>query len=401
MTTSLVRPLRLRCGDSVEPGRRATWLELFFDLAFVAAVAQVGTPLAGDYSVPGLLRYGVLFLLIWWAWIGHTSFSTRFDTDDGVQRMLTLTQIFVVAVMAINAKDALDSRSSAGFAAAYAVLRFVLVAQYWRVRRIPGSRGLTSAYALGFGVAAVCWLISAVVPTPGRFWLWVAAILIDLGTPLVTARLTVHVPPHPEHLPERFGLFTIILLGESLVAVMKGMESQEGWSATAASSAFLGMTVAFLIWWWYFDGARGAAERPVRSTRDARRFMAWSFAHLPLYLGIAVSSVGIEHVIRIAPDGHLHASEIWILGAAVTVFMSALVTIGATASKDHRQTSGTRLIGQYAAAAVPLAGGLLDAHTPPVFLVGGIALLCLVQLILAAQNRPEPSGALNAVPQHL
>ena len=78
------------------------------------------TPLATDYSVAGLLRYGFLFLLIWWAWNGHSTFSTRFDTDDVVQRVLTLVQIFVVAVMAVNAKDALDSRSSAGFAAAYA-----------------------------------------------------------------------------------------------------------------------------------------------------------------------------------------------------------------------------------------------------------------------------------------
>ena len=110
-STPLVRPLRLRCADGAEPGRKVTWLELFFDLAFVAAVAQVGSPLAADYTVAGLARYAFLFLLIWWAWNGHTNFSTRFDTDDAVQRILTLTQIFVVAVMAVNAKDALDSRS--------------------------------------------------------------------------------------------------------------------------------------------------------------------------------------------------------------------------------------------------------------------------------------------------
>ena len=82
---------------------------------------------------------------------------------------------------------------------------------------------------LGFGLAAVCWLVSAFIPAPARFWIWALALAIDIGTPLLTTRLSVHVPPHPAHLPERYGLFTIILLGESLVAVMKGMESQEGW----------------------------------------------------------------------------------------------------------------------------------------------------------------------------
>ncbi len=140
MLNHFVHPLRLRHTGG-EPGRKVTWLELFFDLAFVAAVAQVGTPLAADYSLDGLLRYGFLFLLIWWAWNGHSTFSTRFDTDDVVQRVLTLVQIFVVAVMAVNAKDALDSRSSAGFAAAYAVMRLLLVAQYVRARRCPKLAG--------------------------------------------------------------------------------------------------------------------------------------------------------------------------------------------------------------------------------------------------------------------
>ena len=70
--------------------RRVTWMELFFDLIFVAAVAQVGAPLAKDYGWTGLLRYGFLFVLIWWAWSGHTLYSTRFDHDDLVHRMLIL-----------------------------------------------------------------------------------------------------------------------------------------------------------------------------------------------------------------------------------------------------------------------------------------------------------------------
>jgi len=89
--------------------RRVTWMELFFDLIFVAAVAQVGAPLAKDYGWTGLLRYGFLFVLIWWAWSGHTLYSTRFDHDDLVHRILILIQCFIAAVMAANAKEALDS----------------------------------------------------------------------------------------------------------------------------------------------------------------------------------------------------------------------------------------------------------------------------------------------------
>jgi len=390
----LVRPLRLRCSEGGESGRKVTWLELFFDLAFVAAVAQVGAPLAAGYDFAGLFRYAFLFLLIWWAWNGHSTFSTRFDTDDVIQRVLTLIQIFVVAVMAVNAKDALDSRSSAGFAAAYAVLRFVLVAQYLRARRIVQSRRLTTAYATGFGAAAVCWLISAVVPAPVRFWIWAVALVIDVGTPIATAHLAVHVPPDAAHLPERYGLFTIILLGESLVAVMRGMESQEGWSPSAALSAFLGMSLAFLVWWWYFDGAGGAGERVVQSKQQARTFMIWSFAHLPLYLGIAVASVGVEHIVKIAPDGHLHAVDVWILCGAMSLLMTALTTIGATserAQRDPRRRS--RAMRQCAIGILPLAIAPFGASLPLVALVSALAGLCLCQVLLAESGNARPAVA--------
>src|SRR6185436_6439763 len=154
----LVQPPRLRSADGLEEGRRVTWMELFFDLIFVAAVAQVGTHLRDDYSPAGLLRFSLLFFLIWWAWLGHTNFSTRFDTDDLIQRALTALQLFLVAVMAVNATGALDSRDSAGFAAAYAVMRFVLAGQFLRARGVRRARPLTTRYALTCGVAALLWL---------------------------------------------------------------------------------------------------------------------------------------------------------------------------------------------------------------------------------------------------
>lgn len=229
--------------------RRVTWMELFFDLIFVAAVAEVGKPLSADYSSAGLLRYAFLFVLIWWAWVGHTLFSTRFDTDDLVQRLLILLQSFIAAVMAANARDALDSRSSAGFGAAYAGMRLVLVLQYLRVLRVPQTRALATRFALGFGLAAAVWIVSAFVEPPTRYWLWALALTIDFATPWLAEKHGRNAPPHAEHFPERFGLFTIILLGEFVAEVMRGIASQEYWSVSAASTAFASMAFAFAVWW--------------------------------------------------------------------------------------------------------------------------------------------------------
>jgi low temperature requirement protein LtrA len=338
----VITPPRLRTEHGMEPGRRVTWLELFFDLVFVAAVAQVGTHLRDDYSVPGLLRFSLLFVLIWWAWLGHTSFSTRFDTDDLVQRGLTWLQMFLVAVMAINATGALDSRDSAGFAAAYSIMRLVLVAQYLRARRIRRARALTTRYAASCGVAAALWLSSALVPTPLRFWLWGLALAIDVITPLVTTRHMVDVPHDAAHLPERYGLFTIILMGESIVAVMAGMEHQEYWSVRAATSAFLGMGLIVAIWWCYYDVVDAAGEHLVRSRRDAVRFQVWSYGHLPLYLGIAVTGVGLEHVIAKATREPVHTGEFAIVSTAIAVVMMAMLLLAATRRAQRQDRSARR-----------------------------------------------------------
>jgi len=319
----LIHPPRLRSEYGLEAGRRVTWLEIFFDLVFVAAVAQVGTHLQADYSLAGLLRFSFLFVLVWWAWLGHTTFSTRFDTDDLVQRLLTALQLFLVAVMAINATAALDSRESAGFAAAYAVMRLVLAGQFLGARRVRRARALTSVYAIGCSVAAGLWLASAFVDAPVRFWIWGLALAIDVGTPLVATGHLVDVPHDAAHLPERYGLFTIILIGESMATVMAGMAHQEYWSVRAATAAITGMALVFATCWCYFDGVEATAHRSIDSRRDAVRFQVWSYAHLPLYLGIAVGGVGIEHVITTATETSLTLAEATILtGAAIGVVVS-------------------------------------------------------------------------------
>jgi low temperature requirement protein LtrA len=384
-----MRP-HLRSADGLEAGRHATWLELFFDLVFVAAIAQVATHLHDDYSLTGVVRFSLLFLLIWWAWLGHTTYSTRFDTDDAVQRGLTGLQMFLAIVMAINATGALDSRDSAGFAAAYAMMRLVLVVQYFRVRHVARARNLTARLRTGCAVAASLWLASAVVPPPARFWLWGLALFVDLGTPLTTTHHLIRVPHDAAHLPERYGLFSIILLGESVVAIMRGMEHQEYWSPWAASAAMLSLALVFAVWWWYFDAANAVAERFVRTKRDAVRFHVWTYAHLPLYLAIAVTGTGLEHVITTATDAPLHSTEAWILSGSVATMMAAIVVISATTRRPARDEG---LLHDYGLPALlllaPVVAGLAGIYVMPSVLVASLTVACVAQLALFLAAKPS------------
>ncbi|PYV56345.1 MAG: low temperature requirement protein A [Acidobacteria bacterium] len=393
----LFRSVRLWPADQGKV-RRASWLELFFDLIFVAAVSQVGVPLGEDYSIHGLIRYSLMFLLIWWAWFGHTMYSTRFDADDVVHRLLTLVQIFAAAAMAANAKQGLADRDSAGFGAAYAVQRVVLVIQYLRARREQRTRRLTTIYATGFGIAAVLWAAAAVVPPSVRFWLWGAALLIDLSTPMISSHYTHKVPPHPEHLPERFGLFTIILLGESVAAVMRGMESQETWPVSAAVSAFSGLALVFGVWWWYFDVAYGAAERHVRSAHDTLLFHIWSHAHFLLYLSIAVLGVGIEHVISLSAGTRATPQHAWILIGAASVLMSTLCVIGMTSCRPE---SHLRLWPQFVVLAFLIPAPLLTRYTPSCILVMQVLLACAAGIFLERLREGDLGSANGGSRHHL
>jgi low temperature requirement protein LtrA len=359
LTEKLLQPPRL-WNPETHGHRRVTWIELFFDLIFVAAVAEVGTPLEADYTLHGLLRYGFLFLLIWWAWLGHTFFATRFDCDDLVQRFLVLLQCFIAAVMAVNAGDALDSRSSAGFGAAYAGMRILLAIQYWRARAIPPTRSLTTRHAGGFAVAALLWLISAFFEPPVRYWLWLVSAFLDFATPWLAARHLEKAPPDANHLPERFSLFTIILIGEFVAAVMRGIKSHENWSVPAAAAAFSGVAFALLLAWWYFEIAHGESPRHVRSRRQARIFQLWQHAHLAFFAGVAVAGVGFQKAIAHA-DSQLDGGSARLLCSAVAISIVSINVIGAMTERTQRERP---LLLYLAVPAACLADSLLASSSP-------------------------------------
>src|SRR5947209_12015599 len=255
--------------------RRPGWTELFYDLVFAAAIGQLSTPLEADYSLHGEVHYAFLLAMVFLAWLGYTNYSTQFAVDDVVQRALIVAQVFFVAVMAANANGPLSSRDAAGFGAPYGGVRAVLALQYARVIGLPGTRTIVIRRIGWLVAAAVVWTASALLPAPHRYVAWCLAFSMDIASSWPTSRGTIVLPPGAAHFPERFGLLTIILLGEFVASVMRGIESQIGWSFLAASAAVLSLALGFAIWSGYSDGAAGWEVRQVRSTRDVIELRVW------------------------------------------------------------------------------------------------------------------------------
>jgi low temperature requirement protein LtrA len=383
------RKVELRSGVSGRL-RAVSWLELFFDLVFVAGISQIGIPFAENYTPQGLLRYAFMFQLIWWAWLGHTMFSTRLESNDLAQRILTLIQIFAVAVMAANAKEPLSGRDSAGFVAAYAVMRLILCFQYLRARAINETRTFTTIYAFGFGGAALLWLLSAVFPAPMRFWIWGSALLIDLSTPAIATPHARRLPPDTSHLPERFGLFTIILLGESVAAVMRGVESQESWTFSAAAAALLSLALVFGYWWWYFEAAGAAEERRIDTQQRAAAFRFWGYAHFPLYLGIAATGVGSQHVISMAMSTRLsQTGTLMILGSATALMCALVVITFCSGLNPFDAAAKQRFRRQVFVVLVGLGGIAFGTKVAPYALEAWLLSLCSVEILLTLLCQPS------------
>ncbi|MDP9496965.1 MAG: low temperature requirement protein A, partial [Actinomycetota bacterium] len=296
----LVRPPDLNQDDN----RSATRLELFFDLALVLFVAQTAD-LLGEPSWSSAAAFAALLTLGWWSWASTTLYANRFDTDDVVFRLLTLLGMAGVVAMAASVTE-VAATPGRWFALGYALVRVVLVLGYLRAwRHVPEARPNIRPYLVGHSIGAAVFLVSAAVPAPGRYVLWAVGLGVDLVAPALAARTRGGVPLHAEHLPERFALFVILVLGESVAGVVTGLHEAH-WTGAAALAAGLAFLVAAQLWWLYFDYSGGVAKRRLLEEDDDTTTRGvhdiYLYAHLPLALGLAATAVGLEHAVLHAGD---------------------------------------------------------------------------------------------------
>ena len=386
----IIKPPRQYFED--EAGEKhANWLELLFDLILVAAVSLLASNLNSNYSPTTLLQSIPLFFAIWWGWLGHTIYLSRFGVDDLMHRFYTMMQMIVVAIMAINIKDALGT-TGPGFAISYALLRFMLVAEYIRAgRNVPEARPLTRHYTIGFGIAAGLWAISAFTPPPWRFLLWGVAIVVDLLTPLTAGKIHQLFPLHPTHLPERFGLLTIILIGEAVVSVVF-LIGGLGLTIETGITGLMGLIIAFSIWWGYFEEAQGAEARVEEKGEEIGRYQLWLYAHFPLLLGIVTSAMGIKHVISAGLWSILSSSEVWLLCGSLALALLALSLIFLSSFNWHECVSQVLLsyrIPYYLLIIMVICTGFLGSILPGSIILGILTLLCVVKVILSLREPPE------------
>ncbi|MGW5266125.1 low temperature requirement protein A [Microbispora sp. NPDC004025] len=308
-----------------EPHRTSSQLELLFDLTFVVAVAAVTAQLARDiadgHGLAGLVPFLQVFFAIWWAWMNFTWFASSFDTDDIAYRLLTMVQMAGVLVLAAGVPAAASHSDYAVITLGYIVMRIGLVAQWLRAgREDPARRRTALRYAGGIAVLQMGWLSrlalveTGVLPSSLGLPYFACLAVLELAVPWWAERAGA-TNWHPHHIAERYGLSTIILLGESVLAVSRGVG--RALEADAAGGPFVviagaGLVLLFALWWLYFLGPAGNGL----SGRRHRSYL-WGYGHYGIFAALAALGAGLE--VAVERSGHETGSSPLALGYAIAV----------------------------------------------------------------------------------
>ncbi|MFG2285900.1 low temperature requirement protein A [Streptomyces sp. NPDC048595] len=314
-------PVLMRARSREEAHRAATPLELFFDLCFVVAVAQAGGQLAHalaeGHPGHGITGYLMLFFAVWWAWMNFSWFSSAYDTDDALYRVVTLVQMAGVLVLAAGVPRAFDHGDFTVVWFGYLVMRLAMVAQW--LRAAHGSRGAERRtalrYAFGVTVCQVGWLGLLVLPQDELPWVFGVVGLMELAVP-VWAEHERQTTWHPHHIAERYGLFTIIVLGETVAAATVAVQSaldEHGELSTLLPIAGGGLLVVFAAYWIYF-----AVPIHLHLRSNTQAFL-WGYGHYLVFGSAAAVGAGIEIAVEEA-FGKAHLSA---FGAAACVTVPA------------------------------------------------------------------------------
>lgn len=360
--------------------RTVTFLELFYDLVYVVLIAQIGHGLAAHIDLLHLGQYFFLFIIVWWSWFNGMSYHDLHGNNDIRTRVFTFAQMICVVAMAAFVHGALGE-TSIPFALSYAAFQLILTFLWWRVGVYHREhRRLSNPYSMGFLLAALLFFISAFVPLSVRPYLWGASVIISLLLPFfmigrgrhdqeVQKELDKLVIVSPS-MVERFGLFTIIVLGEVVVGVVLGLSEQHHLTWHIGISALLGIVIAVGIWWIYFDFV---SHRIPKATMTS--VIGWRYLHLPLAAAISAVGGALLNVIQGAEEALLIEVRWLLLGSVATMLLCIgllIPTIQVNPAHQHIYKTGSRIM-------------LLSA--PLVILLGlveiqAIGLLSLVVLVL-------------------
>lgn len=279
--------------DHAEGHRAATMLELLYDLVGVFAIAFAATSLHHaineNHAAAGILSFTMIFFTIFWAWLSFTWFASQYDTDDTFYRLAVFTQMVGYVVLAAGVKAAFTGNWDI-VTFGYVIMRVAQIALWIRVMKSAEDKATAIRTIVGTTVCQIAWVL-AVLFLPKSLMLigFITLVICELLVPYFAKP---NVKYHRHHIIERYGLLTIIVLGESLLAVINGLVHLFAHFSFPLFGAIVGgFLILFSMWWFYFD----EEEHP--ALQYSKRAFLWGYGHFVVYASLAATGVGLAVVV--------------------------------------------------------------------------------------------------------
>jgi low temperature requirement protein LtrA len=377
--------------DPTEPHRVASPLELFTDLCFVVAISQAASSLhqhiSEGHGARGVLGFAMVFFAIFWAWLNFSWFASAYDNDDVGYRLLTLLFVLGSLVLAAGIPGMVDGDFALGVLG-YVIMRSSLVVQWLRVTADdPPRRKTARRYATGIVVVQLCWVGFIFLPRSLEVPAFAIGVVAELLVPVWAERAGV-TPWHPHHIAERYSLFYIIVLGETVlsttVAIQQALTAHE-LHAGLISVIAGGVLIVFSLWWLYFSRNDGDALARIHDRYNRDTYL-WGYGHYLLFASGAAIGAGLAARVDVwrhnSASGHLETAF------AVTVPVAVvLATMWTTCLRLHDHSRRTSVA--YGVAAVLV---LAVTVTPVPELAAGVVCAGLLAFELAQQPMSSRSS---------
>jgi low temperature requirement protein LtrA len=365
------------------------FLELFYDLIFVAATMVLSNTFAYDVTLRTAGTAVLMFVLVWLLWFHSTILMNLERRDDGIQRALIAVQMLFI-ILTTLAYAGREQASTDYVALGYGIALVAVSAAHHRATRGGGTSAQWAAVRRNRLLLAGAMILLGIFTPDGADFIFYAAAIAILILPtsmrrnrrLPTPLIDVH------HLTERAALLTLIMCGEAFVKVSL-VVSSGSITNTDVIAIVIEFVVMFALFWTYFDDIPLAGIR-----RGALSAELWMLAHLPLQIGIVALAIGMSKFLQVEP-GEVHSEAIPVLVVAFLGIYGGLALVGILGERTPQQPL---LFLRLVTAALAIATGVVvwsvQSFSPGVLVVV-LAVLALAHGIVASILRSRTS-----VPEH-
>jgi low temperature requirement protein LtrA len=369
--------------------RKISWLELFYDLVYVAAIGQLTHHIAAHPTWPVLGFALLLFSLVFWSWVNGSQYYDLHGSDSVRTRLTTFWQMLSVAAVAITIPDAFEGHHQV-FAIAFCTVQLLITYLWWSVGLYDPSHRVFNIYYTVNYLIAFALLIASIFTSNGTATiLWGLALVFNLTPPITAARTVVTVLKERGQvftasaaIVERFGLFTIIVLAESILNTVTGIAEIQDKSAEVWIAFMLAVLISFLLWSIYFD------MTSEQETKKGYNYMQWLvYLHFPLLAALSAAGACFK-VVLTQNNSVLPVHIQWIFCIALATILFSIVAISGIMQEDEedrafiKPTSPILIASGLLCLAIPLTGREMNSLA----FLGIIALLLFVPVVVGISS---------------